>query len=116
MGSNAIMFSWNRSVPGREQISGQHFQEFVEYLGVQKRNGAVESFDIVLLEPHGGTVNGLFLIRGEPAKLTELTGSPDWVRHQVRAVLHLDGASSVRGFTGAAVAERMEQWMKEIPR
>ena len=116
MGPNVIMFGWNRSLPGREGISGQHFQEFVEYLSVQQKKGLIESFDTVLLEPHGSALNGFFLLRGEPAKLNELTASQEWTRHQVRAVLHLDGATCVRGFTGAAVPERMEQWMKEIPR
>lgn len=116
MNSNVVMFGWNRSLPGREAMSGQHFQEFLEYLGAQQKSGVIESFDVVFLEPHGGNLNGLMLIRGEPAKLTQLTGSSEWARHQIRAILHLDGATSVRGFTGAAVGERMEQWMKEIPR
>jgi hypothetical protein len=116
MGPNVIMFGWNRAVPGREAMSAQHFQEFVEYLSVQKKEGLIESFDTIFLEPHGGTTNGQFLLHGEPAKLNELTASPEWTRHQVRALLHLDGSSCVRGFTGALVPERMEQWMKEIPR
>jgi hypothetical protein len=115
-GPNLVMFGWNRSLPGREPISGQHFQEFVEYLSVQKRNGAIESFEIVLLEPHGGNLNGFFLLFGEPAKLSELTASAEWSRHQLRGVLHLDGATTVRGFTGSAVPERMELWTREIPR
>jgi hypothetical protein len=113
MGPNVILFGWNRSVPSREGASAQHFQEFTEYLSTQKRNGIVESFDAVLLEPHGGTMNGFFLIRGEPAKLSQLTSSDDWIRHQVRAALHLDGASSLRGVAGAAVGERMQLWTKE---
>lgn len=116
MSDNVIVFGWNRSLPGREMVSAQHFQEFTEYLGTQQRNGLIESFEPVFLEPHGGTLNGLFLIRGEAEKLSQLTGSADWRRHQTRAILHLDGALAVRGFTGAAVAEQMEQWIKEIPR
>jgi hypothetical protein len=116
MTPNVVMFGWNRSVPGREMTSAQHFQEFQEYLGVQKKSGLIESFEIVFLEPHGSTLNGFCLIRGEPAKLSQLIGSPEWAQHQVRAILHLDGATSIRGFTGAAVGERMEQWIKAIPK
>jgi hypothetical protein len=116
MGPNVVMFGWNRSLPGREAMSGQHFQEFLEFLAEQKKGGLVESYDTVFLEPHGGTLNGFFLIRGEPAKLSQLAGSPEWMRHQVRGILHLEGATSVRGFTGAAIAERMQMWMGEIPK
>lgn len=116
MGPNVILFGWNRSLPGREILSGQHFQEFLEYLAVQKRNGVLESFDTIFLEPHGAGLNGFILLRGEPSKLQELAGSDEWQHHQLRAMLHLDGAATVRGFTGAAIPERMEEWMKLIPR
>jgi hypothetical protein len=116
MGPNLVLFGWNRSQSGREAISGQHFQEFLEYLGVQKKNGTIESFDTVLLESHGGNLNGFFLLRGQPSKLSELTGSPEWMRHQVRALHHLEGAATLRGFTGPAVGERMTEWIKEIPK
>lgn len=116
MGSNIVMFGWNRSLPGREAMSGKHFREFMEYLGVQQRNGVIDSFDTVLLEPNGGTLNGFILLRGAGPKLAELTASPEWVRHQVRGVLHLEGAMTVRGVTGSAVEERMKVWMEEMPK
>ncbi|HXD41495.1 MAG TPA: hypothetical protein VN649_13075 [Ramlibacter sp.] len=116
MSSNVVLFAWNRSVPGREAISGQHFQEFLEYLGVQKRNAVIESFDTVFLDPYGGTLNGFFLLRGDPAKLQQLIASPEWIRHQIRGLLHLEGAATLRGATGAAVGERMALWLQEIPK
>ena len=33
MRSNTIFFGWNRSIPGWERTSAEHFQEFVQYLG-----------------------------------------------------------------------------------
>jgi len=116
MGSNAIVFAWNRPLPGRETTSASHFQEFVTYLAEQQKSGLIESFDTVLLEPHGGRLNGFFLVRGEPAKLAQLAASPDWIRHQMRAMLHLDGLASLRGVTGSLVEERMGLWMQELPR
>jgi hypothetical protein len=115
MSTNAVVFAWNRPLPGRETISAKHFQEFSAYLAEQKKKGLVESFDTVLLEPHGGTFNGFILVRGEPAKLAQLADDAEGIRHQVRAGLHLDGFASLRGVTGAAVEERMGLWMKELP-
>ncbi len=38
MGSNVMLFGWNRSIPGREKVSAQHFEEFVTYLrGLQQK-------------------------------------------------------------------------------
>jgi len=72
MAANVIMFGWNRSIPGREKVSGQHFGEFVEYLGGLQQKGAIQTFEIVFLDSHGGDMNGFFLIQGEPAKLDAL--------------------------------------------
>ncbi|HYF17448.1 MAG TPA: hypothetical protein VEA40_06235 [Ramlibacter sp.] len=116
MSSNVIVFAWNRSLPGREQLSAQHFQDFTQYLQSRKAAGAIESFDTVILEPNGTSFHGFFLIRAEPTKLAALTGTPEWVQHQVRGVLHLDGSAVLRGVTGAAVAERMGMWVQAIPK
>lgn len=115
MSSNALFFGWNRSIPGREHISAEHFQEFVEYLEGQQKNGTLSSFEIVFLDPHGGDMNGFFLLRGESARLDALMASMEWVTHMTRAELHLDGAGSVRGATGALIMERMALWTKTIP-
>jgi hypothetical protein len=116
MSSNAIVFGWNRSLPGREQASGKHFQDFVAYLQAQQAAAKIESFEPVLLEPHGGTFNGFFLIKGSVDQLDALANSPDWVQHQVRATLHLDGTAVCRAVAGSAVNERMGMWMQAIPR
>ena len=115
MDRNAIFFAWNRSIPGREQISGQHFNEFVDYLKGQAQSGAIQGFDVCFLDPHGGDMNGFFLIRGDAAKLDAFTSTQEWTEHTTRASLHLQGFGAVRGITGDAVAKRMELWNKHIP-
>lgn len=116
MSTNVIVYGWKQSIPGRESLSGQHFQEFLQYLQRQKEQGAIESYEPVLLEPHSGDLHGFFLIKGEPSKLASLTGSSEWVQHQVRAMLHMTGMTLMRGVAGPAVAERMGMWMNAIPR
>lgn len=116
MKTNCVVFGWNRAVPGRESTTGQLFQSFVEYLGAQQRAGSIQSFDIVFVEPHGGSLNGFFLIRGEPEKLDALTATEEWTRQQTKAIVNLDGIALLRGVTGPAVNERMRMWMEEIPR
>ena len=53
MSGNVIVFGWKRSLPGREKISAQHFQDFLQYLGGEKQKGTIESFEPVFLEPNG---------------------------------------------------------------
>jgi len=115
MGSNVILFGWNRSMPGREKISAQHFDEYVKYLTGLQQKGTIQSFDVVFLDPHGGDLNGFFLIKGEPAKLDGLLATSDWVGHIMRAFLHLDGGGVIRGVTGTEIPSRMALWTSLIP-
>jgi hypothetical protein len=115
MGSGVILFGWNRSIPGREKVSAAHFDEFVSYLGGLQQNGTIQSFDVIFLDAHGGDLNGFFLIRGEAAKLGTLISTTEWITHNTRASLHLEGLGVIRGVTGEEIAKRMAIWTSAIP-
>jgi hypothetical protein len=115
MASNIILFGWNRSIPGREKVSAQHFEEFVKYLGGLQQKGAIQGFETVFLDTHGGDLNGFFLIKGDPTKLDALISTTEWTTHITRASLHLDGSGVIRGVTGNEVMERMTLWTSVIP-
>ena len=72
-------------------------------------------FDTVLLEPHGGDMNGFFLVKGTPEQLDKLCSSKDWVSHMTRASIHLQSSGTVRGRTDEAVMEQMELWRSHLP-
>ena len=116
MASNAIFTGWNRAIPGRERIAGEHFQEFSQYLGGLQQKGTIQSFEAVLLNAHGGDLNGFFLIRGESAKLDAFMAAEEWVTHMIRAELHQEGLGVLRGTTGDQVMEQMKLWMSLIPK
>jgi hypothetical protein len=115
MGTSVIVFGWNRSIPGREKVSAEHFDEFVKYLGELQKKGAIHAFDVVFLDAHGGDLNGFFLIRGESARLDTLVATTEWITHMTRATLHLEGSGHVRGVTGDEVMKRMAIWTSAIP-
>ncbi|MCB1908972.1 MAG: hypothetical protein KDH15_16520 [Rhodocyclaceae bacterium] len=115
MANNAIFFAWNRPVPGRERLSQAHFGEFGTYLEGLQRDGTIESFDVALLDPHGGDLNGFFLIRGEPSKLDALQNSEAWQTHVTRAMIHLLGAGTIRATTRGEIASRMARWAGLLP-
>ena len=115
MGSSIILFGWNRSIPGREKVSAAHFDEFVKYLGGLQQKGAIQAFDAVFLDAHGGDLNGFFLIRGESARLDALVSTTDWITHIARASHHLEGSGAIRGVTGDEIMKRMAIWTSAIP-
>lgn len=115
MATNAVLFAWNRSIPGREKLSAEHFAEFMQYLGGLQVQGAIQAFDPVFLDAHGGDLNGFFLIRGESSRLDGMLASNDWVTHVTRAALHLEGCGVVRGVTGDLLMQRMTLWTQLLP-
>ncbi|WP_420473945.1 hypothetical protein [Noviherbaspirillum sp. ST9] len=115
MSGNCLMFSWKKSVPGREKIGAAHFNEFIGYLTQLQKNGDVEAFEPILLTPNGEGPLGFFLIRGSGEKLAQLTATPEWQAHVMRATMHLESPRLVQGYCGNAVMNRMELWTSLIP-
>jgi hypothetical protein len=115
MGMNAIFFAWNRSIPGRENLSAEHFDDYVKYLEGLKQKGTITTYDVVFLANHGGDMNGFFFIQGDPGKLDGLVASENWQTHMVRANMHLEGSGAVRGFTGQAALQQKKLWNSLIP-
>lgn len=116
MSTNVAFFAWNRSIPGRERLSAEHFQDFLQYLGKEQQSGRIQSFEPIFLDPHGGDLNGFILIRADSTKLDALIASPEFVRHRTRGMLHLEGSGLVRGVTGDLVMERMKLWTELLPK
>ena len=115
MSSNALFFGWNRPIPGREKMSAEHFGGFVQYLDALQQKGMIKSFDTVFLNPHGGDLNGFFLIRGESNQLDAVMSSSEWISHTTHALLHLDRSGAIRGVTGDLIRQRMDIWTSMLP-
>ena len=114
MSTDVIFMGWNGSIAGREAMSAQHFQEFLGYLGGLQQAGKIASFEPVLLNPHGGDLNGFVLVRGDSAQLAALQGTEEWEIHIARAGFYLEGLGVVRGVTGEGVMARLALWNQVI--
>lgn len=115
MASNAILFGWDRPVAGREQLSAAHFRDFIEYLDGLQSAGEIQSWQNVFLDPHGGDMNGFFLIVGSPEQISRLIVNDTWTKHMTRAGMHLSHPGAVTCATGDLVMERFAQWSSLIP-
>ena len=72
MADSALLMRWDRVVPGREQQGLHLFGQALEYYGSLQSEGAIESFEPVLLDPSGTRVNGIILLRGTADQLAAL--------------------------------------------
>ena len=108
MSADTVLFVvWNRPAVGREAKGVALFQEFMAHLTEQQQRGNIESFEPVLLQVHGGDLNGFILVRGTRQKLGELRASPVFSALVVRCMLNVDGFGMVDGYTGTGVTTEM---------
>ncbi len=107
MAGEALFLGWGPVVRGREQTSLKVFQETIAYYGRLQEEGKIESFEPVLIAPHGGDLGGFVLLRGERGKLDEIRSSEEFERAVTRAASVVDNVGVINAFTGEALGRAL---------
>jgi hypothetical protein len=110
MAGEALFLGWSAVVRGREQQALQVFQETVEYYGKLQQEGQIDSFEPVLIAPHGGDLAGFVLLRGERGKLDELRSSEALERLVTRAATVADNVGVINAYTGESLGEALARF------
>jgi hypothetical protein len=100
MANAALFIGYGEVMPGRARQALQVFNEALEYYGRLQKQGQIESFDPVFLEPHGGDLAGFILLRGERDKLNGARYSEEFTRLTNRATLVCRNVGVVSAYTG----------------
>ena len=115
MAANAgLMLGWTRAVPGHEAESQSKFGECLGYLTKLQTTGDIESFEPVVLAPHGGDLNGFILIRGDTQKLNQLRATEAWKQWVSWGSFHMSGFGATECLLGTAIQEAMQRSAKFI--
>jgi hypothetical protein len=110
MAGEALFLGWGPVVRGREQKALQVFQETIEYYGRLQQEGRIESFEPVLIAPHGGDLGGFVLLRGQRAQLDEIRSSDEFERLLARAASVVENVGVINAYTGESLGEEMERF------
>lgn len=112
--ADAVLFiGWGAVIPGRERPSLQVFGETVAYWQHLQQQGAIESFEAVYLEPHGGDLAGFAILRGEREKLEQARYSDEFQRLNARAALVVQNIGVVAGFSGEALNRQFASFQEQ---
>jgi hypothetical protein len=114
MADAGLFIGWGAVARGREKEAVDLFNEIVEYYGRLQEEGEIESFEPVILEPHGGDLTGFVLIRGESDKLAAIRVSDEFTRYAIRAALVVDGFGVVGADLEKRLQERMGFYMEQV--
>jgi hypothetical protein len=112
MAKFGLLVGWGGPVRGREVQAAAVFEEAVRLWRRLQRQGVIEAWEPVLLEPHGGDLGGFFLLRGKRGRLAELRASDELIQLGRRAEQVFEGY----GVVGAELDGRIDRAMRELTR
>ena len=107
MADAALFIGWGETKGGRERQAVELFKESLAYMSKLVSDGIADSIEPFFLEPHGGELEGFWIIRGDLEKLASLRVSDEFQRYAVRAQAVVSGF----GVVGATTGERLNQHM-----
>jgi hypothetical protein len=107
MADAGLFVGFGNPVRGREAEAVELFNESIGWYSRLQEEGEIEGFEPVFLEPHGGDLNGFFLIRGDAEKLARLRVSEEFTQFTIKAALCVDSI----GVVGADMGERLQRQM-----
>jgi hypothetical protein len=103
MADTALFVGYGPTIPGREQRALALFNEVLGYYAQLQKRGEIESFEAVLLEPHGGELGGFLLLRGEAEKLDRVRRSEEFLGYNAQAGLVVQNFGVVGAYIGAGL-------------
>jgi hypothetical protein len=114
MADAALFIGWGQVVRGREKRAVQVFNESVEYWGGLQGDGKIEDFEVVLLTPHGGDLQGFALLRGSEEQVAALRADDEFQRRTARADLIVESQGVVDAVIGEGIGRGMAQYQGEV--
>lgn len=114
MTTGALLIGWGTVVRGREQKALQLFNETMQYYTRLQQQGTIESFEPVILEPHGGELRGFLLVRGDREKLNAWRSSEEFRHLTTSADLALDNVGIVTAFIGEELQRQLMDFQAQI--
>ena len=115
MSDSALFIGWGATAAGRERKSVELFGEALKYLTRLVQEGRLASVEPFFLEPHGGDLEGFFLVRGEQDELNRIRSEDEFQRMATRAQVVVQNFGVVGAITGQRLNSHMA-WFAEAAR
>lgn len=114
MADRMLFIGWGATVRGREERALEVFDAAVGFYGRCQQEGRIESFDVILLEPHGGGLAGYMELHGSADQLNDLRQDEQFRRLMIDASLIVDELGIVDGFANEGIARELTLYREAI--
>jgi hypothetical protein len=108
MTDTALFIGWGTTIPGREHHAMKLYEETLELFDAAVKAGDIEGYEPVLLGPHGGELEGFFLVRGSLDKLVKFQTREDLEHLRIKAQAFKTNFGIVFATTGDLVKRSYE--------
>jgi hypothetical protein len=114
MADAGLFIGWGQVVRGREDRALEVFNETVEFYGQLQSDGRIESFEVCLLDPHGGELAGFALLRGSEDQMDAVHRDEAFQREMTKASLIVDDLGLIPAALGEGLGRAMALYQEEI--
>ena len=114
MADAGLFIGWGEVARGREERALEVFNEGISYYGRLQEDGRIESFEISLLQPHGGDLAGFVMLRGTEDQMDAVQHDEEFERFITRANFIVDNLGVVPAALGEGIARQIGIYEAEV--
>jgi hypothetical protein len=114
MADAGLFIGWGAPVRGREEKGLDVFNEALAFEAQLQQEGAIESFEVALLGPHGGGLAGFILVRGSKEQIAAVREREEYMRINIRAAMIVEEFGVVDAYVNEGVASQIEVYREAI--
>jgi hypothetical protein len=114
MADAGLFIGWGEVARGREERALEVFNETIGYYGRLQEEGRIESFEVSLLQPHGGDLAGFVLLRGSEDQIDAVQHDDEFERLMTRANFIVDNLGVVPAAIGEGIARQIGIYESEV--
>jgi hypothetical protein len=109
-----LFIGWGDVVRGREDRALEVFNETIEFYGQLQSDGRIEDFEVALLEPHGGELQGFAMLRGSEDQIAAIRRDEEFERMMTKASLIVDDLGFIGAAIGASLGRAISIYQEEL--
>jgi hypothetical protein len=102
--SAGLFIGWKQGFLGREDFAIGLLHEATQFFTKLQGAREIGSFDVVMLHPYGGDLNGFFLVRGAAEQIDALSRHEGYHSIVGKAMFCLDGFRTIPTLSGAGIS------------
>jgi hypothetical protein len=114
MADRVLFISWGEPVRGREERGLEIFNEGIGILGRMQQEGRIEKFDVALMNPNGGELDGYIAVHGTADQIAAVREDEEFLANTIDAGNIVQGFRHLEGYTNEGVARMMGMYQESL--